>query len=69
VDLRHAVGETVTAERPGITTGRDSPWCSASSHDATAAKLDGPGCLHRDEQSLRYLMRVVPLGAPVFVAR
>jgi lipoprotein-anchoring transpeptidase ErfK/SrfK len=27
------------------------------------------GCLHLDEQSLHYLMRMVPLGAPVFVAR
>ena len=27
------------------------------------------GCLHLDEPSLRYLMRVVPVGTPVFVTR
>jgi hypothetical protein len=27
------------------------------------------GCLHLDESSLRYLMRVVPVGTPVFVTR
>jgi lipoprotein-anchoring transpeptidase ErfK/SrfK len=27
------------------------------------------GCLHLEESSLRYLMRVVPVGTPVFVTR
>ena len=46
-----------------------SQWLVAIHGGGGLGSAVSAGCLHLAQQSLRYLMRIVPLGAPVFVAR
>jgi hypothetical protein len=62
----------------GLTAHQPTPPSSGSSGRDYLVAIHGgsgigsavsAGCLHLEESSLRYLMRVVPVGTPVFVTR
>jgi L,D-transpeptidase catalytic domain len=59
----------LTAHQPqppsAWTHGRD--YLVAIHGGAGIGRAVSAGCLHLDDESLRYLMRVVPVGTPVFV--
>lgn len=63
------LGLSAHQPRPPSSWDRTRDWLVAIHVGGGLGGAISAGCVHLDEQSLRYLMRVVPLGAPVFVSR
>lgn len=58
----------LTARQPRPPAGwSGSRTYFVATHGGGIGRAVSAGCLHLDEAALRYLMRVVPLGTPVFV--
>jgi hypothetical protein len=63
------LGLTAHQPRPPTSWKAGRDYLVAIHGGAGIGSAVSAGCLHLDDQSLRYLMRVVPVGTPVFVKR